>query len=58
VKSPVDIALDRKTQAAYFARSQEEGAAINDLEGWDMDNQLSEPAQKPLKRGVRKLRAA
>jgi len=57
IRRAIDLALDRQTERAY--RETPMGSAIEpgDLEGWDGDNALAEPATKKANKGTRKRAA-
>ncbi len=47
VQHAIDVALDRATERAYRSQPLEERPSGLDVTGWDPDNVLRRPAEKP-----------
>jgi hypothetical protein len=50
IRTAVDLALDRATEAAYRGQPTDAAVGVGDLVGWDEANRLATPPRKPRRR--------
>jgi hypothetical protein len=54
IRRAIDLALDRTTEVAYRDQPLEDGVDASDRLGWDENNALARPAQRPRETGRRR----